>query len=778
MEKFLNKMLSVPTLLLIVILIITIGFFGVMKKNSRMETDLDKYMPENHPAFVFSNQAEDWFNIKDGIIIAIENKDGIYNYETLKKIKDLTKKLQKMKEIDKSDVTSLYTADNIVGTEDGMDVKAFYKRVPKSQKKLEQIREKVRANDMIFGRLVSNDETVSVIIAEIGDGVFSQEFYHRIIDLANQYKGPEKVYVAGRPIIEGTMAYLGPKDMKRMVPLVILVILIVLYAVLKSFKATFFTFLVVVFSTIWAFGLMALLKIPIYAVSTMLPVMLIAIGVADGIHIYNHLHMFLQENPNASKKEAVKDVIKGMWKPVMMTSVTTAVGFISLLTSQVYPIKYFGIFTAFGVMVAMLFSLILIPASMLTFGLPKWKKNTKDASLENDHFSKTIAHKMLDYKVLIVFVTILIVIISGYGVSKVWINSSFLDKFEKDSDIVKTDTFINEHFGGTSTLNVILTSDKKDTFKNPAVLELVDKMQNDTESSLKVVGNSFSLADYLKRMNKVMHADNEKFDAIPKSNNLIAQYLLLYEMSGDPDNLWKVVDYKYKKANVVFQLKKDDSKTINSAIKVIKKYKEPFQKYGVQIKYAGSGYKALVFTDLILKGQIMSLVMSLIIILILFSVMFKKISVGLIGSVPIMITALIGFGIMGLFNIPLSTTTALLSSIAIGIGIDYAVHFIERYKIYAQETGDKMLSAELTMHHSGRAIIFNAFVVIAGFMVLLFSVFPPNRALGALVSLNMFTSFLGTVTIMYLILYKSNVFFNDKDKLNKSKNNYSKGVKK
>jgi predicted RND superfamily exporter protein len=139
--------------------------------------------------------------------------------------------------------------------------------------------------------------------------------------------------------------------------------------------------------------------------------------------------------------------------------------------------------------------------------------------------------------------------------------------------------------------------------------------------------------------------------------------------------------------------------------------------------------------------------------------MFKSISVGFIGSVPIIITALIGFGVMGLFNIPLSTTTALLSSIAVGIGIDYAVHFIERYKIYAKETNDKMLSAELTMHHSGRAIIFNAFVVIAGFMVLIFSVFPPNRALGMLVSLNMFTSFLGTVTIMYLILYKSNIFF-------------------
>jgi len=184
----------------------------------------------------------------------------------------------------------------------------------------------------------------------------------------------------------------------------------------------------------------------------------------------------------------------------------------------------------------------------------------------------------------------------------------------------------------------------------------------------------------------------------------------------------------------------------------------------IEIKYAGSGYKGLVFTDLILQGQILSLLMSLVIIIVLLSFMFKKVSIGFIGAVPIVITAAISFGIMGLFNIPLSTTTALVSSIAIGIGIDYAVHFIERYKIYALETGDKGKTIRGTMHHSGRAIIFNAIVVIAGFLVLLASVFPPNRSLGALVSLNMFISFAGTVTIMFIILYVTNVYFKKNEK--------------
>jgi predicted RND superfamily exporter protein len=235
-------------------------------------------------------------------------------------------------------------------------------------------------------------------------------------------------------------------------------------------------------------------------------------------------------------------------------------------------------------------------------------------------------------------------------------------------------------------------------------------------------------------------------------------------MSGDPENLNKVVDYDYEKANVTFQLKSDNSKAMNATLDIIEKYKDDFKKLGIDLNYAGSGYKGLVFTDLILEGQIKSLILSLIIIIVLLSLMFKKISIGLIGSVPIIITALISFGVMGFLDIPLNTTTALLSSIAIGIGIDYAVHFLEQYRHNASFTDNKLTAAQKTMAHSGRAIIYNAIVVIAGFLVLLFSVFPPNRELGALVSLNMFTSFVGTLTIMLVLLYQSNVYFKGKSK--------------
>ena len=759
MQRFLNSISNHPIPVFVVVLLISVAAFMQVKDNTRMETDLDEYMPKDHPAFIYSDEAEEWFDIKDGIIIAVENSSGIYNPGTLGKVKDLTKKLQGMDAIERSDVTSLSNADNITGSEDGLDVRAFFRKVPQEAAALEDLEARVNANAMIQSRLVSSDGKVTLIVARINDDAFSQTFYKEILDLANGYEGPEKIYVAGLPIVEGTLAFLGPKDMKKMVPIVLLLIVIVLLFVLRSFKGTLLTLMVVALSTLWTFGLMAAFGIPIYAVSTMIPVMLIAIGVADGIHIYNHLKLTRGEHPEINKREAVSDLIHNMWKPVTMTSVTTGIGFISLLTSQVYPIKYFGLFTAFGVMVAMLLSLILIPAGTLAFGLPGGLRKRGKSSFST--YSTKFAEAILKHRRVIFISTIVIVLLLGSGITKVWINSSFLEKFEKDSEIVLTDAFINEHFGGTSTLNVILEGGEG-AFKDPELLTLIDEMQTRSEK-LAEVGNSFGLTDYLRQINKVMNGDDITYDTIPESRDLVAQYLLLYEMSGDPETLWETVDYGFMRSNVMFQLKGDDSKTINKAIDIVESYRSRFKSLGVEVNYAGSGYKSLIFTDLILKGQISSLILSLIIVIVLLSLMFKRVIAGFIGAIPIVITAIVNFGVMGLLGIPLSTTTALISSIAIGVGIDYAVHFIDRYRINASLMGDLHATVRETMHHSGSAILFNAMVVIAGFLVLLFSAFPPNRALGALVSFNMFTSLVGTVTIMLVVMVQTRLYFRKGD---------------
>ncbi|GAB1415477.1 hypothetical protein MASR2M117_08830 [Paludibacter sp.] len=759
MKLTVKKLTMYSWITLLIILVGSVYFVWEMKNNAYMETDLDKYMPAEHPAFVFSAQAEEWFSIKDGVMIAIENKSGIYNSSTLEKIKDISLQLQEMPQFEENDIMSLYTADNIVGTDDGMDVQPFFEQVPTGSAEFDSLKRAVESNDMVHGRFVSEDGTVALIAASMKDEEFDEAFHTEIMKFARSYEGDDdKIYVAGRPIVEGAIGMLGPKEMKRMVPLVVLVISVVLLLLLRSFRATIFTLISVVISTIWAFGLMAATGVPIYSVATMMPVMLIAIGVAYGIYFYNHLNQYRLSKPEATESEAVVSAVKLLLKPLSMAAFTTIIGFISLVTSQVYPIKYFGIFTAFGIFVAWMLALVFLPSSILIFGSRKRKIKVYDDKptymLLNKITDKLLVTKKISFTILAV-----VIALSIWGIQKVWINSSFLDKFEPDSEIVMTDNFVNSKFGGTSTLNVIVESEEIGAFKQPENLMLVDEMQVATEELAKV-GNSFSLTDFIKRMNKVMNAEHDSYYTIPENSEIVAQYLLLYEMSGDPENLVKVVNYDYNKLNITFQLKGDDSKTINEAIKVVESFNERFKANGLTMKYAGSGYKSLVFSDLILDGQLWSIAMSLGLVFLLLTVMFRSLKVGIIGSVPIIITALISFGVMGLADIPLSTTTALLTSIAIGIGVDYAIHFLQTYQRYFKKTKSRHEAIHATMHHTGTAILSNAVVVIAGFLVMLFSVFPPNRMLGLLVSMNMFTSLVGTLSIMMILVYVSRLFKN------------------
>src|SRR5690554_46817 len=365
MRRTIDFVLKKPVLTLVILLLIT-GFFTqqIMTK-AKMETNLDNYMPRDHEAFILSDYYEEVFAIKDAIIVAVENEEGVLNPGTLQKIDEITRRISNLPEINPGDVRSLSTVDNIIGSDFGLEIKPFYTEVPRTKEEIAKLNSDLKQNEMVRERIISKDGTATLISAELTDKTIDRRaLYQKVTAVLSGYEGPERLYVAGQPVVEGTLAHLMPTDMRKMVPLVVLVIFTVLLLTLRSLKSALLTLGVVLFSTIWAFGLMAACNIPIYSVSTMIPVMLIALGVADGVHLLSHLRQTMLTRPRLGLTETIKDMIACLWKPVVMTSVTTAVGFLSLMTSEVYPIKYFGLFTAFGVMAAMIFSLLFIPASL------------------------------------------------------------------------------------------------------------------------------------------------------------------------------------------------------------------------------------------------------------------------------------------------------------------------------------------------------------------------------------------------------------------------------
>ncbi|MBN2859260.1 MAG: RND family transporter [Sphaerochaetaceae bacterium] len=745
-----------PLPVLLAILLISILFVLQIADNAQLETDLDEYMPSEHPAFVASDAASEEFGITDSIMIAIEHPESIYNVGTFDKIRELSEQLPEVfEELLDEDITSLYHADNITGSEWGLEVGPFFEETPESQEEFDLLREQVASNEMVYGSVVSLDETSTIIVFPLDEEADTKTLEKELTEYISRYEGPENIYVAGRPIVEGALASLGPADMARMFPIVMITMIILLYILLRSIRHTILNMVIVLLGTIAAFGTMAMFKIPVYSVDTMIPVMLIAIGVAYGIHMHNTIMYLVRKNSLITKDQLINETLSQMTRPVVMAAITTAIGFSALMTSQVLPVRYFGLFSSIGVLSEMLFALLLFPLSIRLLGVPKTGRKREDEDLELPVQGKIKDHRWTVYIMnkgkLITLIAVIVAVLGGVGATKIWIDTSFLANFEEDHPISVTDRFVNETFAGTSSINIILSGEQPDTFKTPEALSLMAEMQ-DAFVEDPMIGGAFSLTDFIKRMNFVLNEEQDEYFSIPDNQELIAQYLLLYDMSGDPETIAKVVDYDYQKTNMTLQLKSDSSSLIEKIIAQVATYEEDFGDLGITITYAGSGYTSFIFADLLMEGQVLSLGISFLIVAVLLTLVFKSMFIGIAGTTPIAITATVNFGVMGLLGIPLSSATALISSIAIGIGVDYAIHLIEHYMNRRNEGFSISETVNETISHTGKAIIFNAIAVMGGFIVLTFSVFPPNRQVGSLIALNMVLSALGTLSVLLVTL--------------------------
>ena len=306
--------------------------------------------------------------------------------------------------------------------------------------------------------------------------------------------------------------------------------------------------------------------------------------------------------------------------------------------------------------------------------------------------------------------------------------------------------------GGSTVLSIVIDGENPDAMKDPDLLSRLDRLQEFIDEQ-EGVGESVSIAEYVKRMHLVMNENNPKFHKIPDSRELVAQYLLLYSMSGDPDDFDEVVDYDYQKANVKVLLKRDTAVTIRAFLdKATPFIGEVFGGQDIEATPTGNGRIIVLMVDLIISGLIISLFTALIIVFMITASMFRSPFIGLITLIPITVATLLNFGVLSVFSIRLGVATAMNSCIGIGIGIDYTIHFIARHRKMLGQGYDPRSAISATMLSSGKAIFFNALVVTLGFLVLIFSVTPPNQYLGLLVSLNMVTSFLGAMTLLPAIL--------------------------
>ncbi|AEF85794.1 putative membrane protein [Treponema primitia ZAS-2] len=511
-----DKIYKHPVLIVVIIGIITL-FFALQLPRAELDNNNSRFVPDTDPAKVTNRLIDDTFGGSSFILIGLERKYGdIFDAGFLSRIRDFNNWVEAITIV--GDVNSIVSSKYIAGVGDSIVVeKLVGDDFTGTSAEIAELKRRILSWDMYRHSLVSDDFAATQILVslDISDDDMSNrdvaDEFLKIRDMAQEmFSGMAEVYVTGLPIISETINESMGADLVLMIPLVILVVLLVLFFSFHRLTAVLLPLLTVVIAVIWSVGAMPLFDIKLSIISTVLPVILIAVGSAYGIHVITHyIEDIGSKSLNAEEHRfLVIALMRKIRKPISLAALTTFAGFCSFCFTKVVPIREFGFFSSFGVIVSFAVSMTLIPALLLLRGpRPLRKVEKKEEAGETNRVVTDVFLSIVRKKRTVLIFTSLIVLISVYGVSKVIIDNVFIEYFKSNTDIARSDKFIRDKFGGSKVVNVVFEADNSETLLMPASLSAMDGLNTYLEKRIAETGKTMGFTDLIKRINQVFNAD-------------------------------------------------------------------------------------------------------------------------------------------------------------------------------------------------------------------------------------------------------------------------------
>ena len=715
---------------------------GLQIRKVEIDTDMKNQLPKNMPSRLDTDRIDDLFGGTEMLMVLFET-DDVLNSATLIRVRKIAKKVNRIQGVDK--VMSLFDLKSVRGESGALIVDPAIDHIPVSSEEREVLRHELISNDLVYGSVVSRDFTLTAVIALLRDNVPDDAIVSQMKAVIEQVPGPEKTVIGGLPVSRVEMGLNIKRDLRRLMPAGILIMLIFLYICFRRIRGVVLPFLVVLMSILFAMGFIPLLGWKIHIITIILPIFLVAVANDYGIHmIAKYQEMNVPEN-EFSRKEIAKKMFRSLSKPVLLTGLTTIAGMLCLGSHILVPAKQLGVLAAIGIIFALAASLFFVPAviSMLPRSKPLLihEKESKDKKPLLEKLLVVFGELVVTQPVKILIAFALLALISAVGIFKIVVDTNPSSYYKEDHPVVIATDMIDKHLGGSQNISVVYQGD----IKNPVLLHKIDDMEKSL-GSMDEVGNTVSVARLIRQMSRALNdSDDVRFDRIPDERNAIAQYFELYSMSGDPADFEKMVDFPYEHALVTARVNKTSTIVLTH---VVRKIQESVKGDPDVLLVGGFGVVLSDLAHAVVKGQIISLFLATGLVAVMLMLLFRSAVAGLISAIPLALSMLILFGLMGVFRIELNIATALLSSIMIGVGIDYTIHFLWRYREERKNGLDYADAIRITLRTTGRGIIFNAFSVIVGFSALLLSTFLPVRFFGFLVVVSIFACLIGALVLI------------------------------
>ncbi len=824
-----------PRAVYAIVLALTIAL-GAMISGIRIDTDPESMLPETQSDRVYHNAIEERFAISDAIVVGVVNEDhpnGIYNVRSLTALRELSAAILELDGVVEIDLMSIAQADNL--TQEGAGTIRFewmMKDPPVSEAEALEIREKIERLPLLMNSLVAGDGKAATIYVPIESKDQSYRLSQEIAALMAELDSDDDYHITGLPVAEDTFGHDMFVQMGISAPLAGLMIFLLMLYFFRSPRLVIAPMLVAMATVIISMGLLIAAGFTVHIMRSMIPIFLMPIAVVDSVHIMSEFAD--NYRVGMDRKKVIKDVVGHLFTPMLYTSLTSAIGFLSLLLTPIPPVQVFGAFVAFGILLAFLLTIVLIPAYVVRMKPASIERMASQS--DSPHIDTPLARMLrsagrfsVRHGKMITAAAVVFIGFSVAGIFRIEINDNPVRWFKENHPIRVADRVLNEHFAGTYDAFIVFEADntaavpafideagenlegldatirapirqaleadfadasaffgnlvvaiddamfetesaadldvlddlmtraenaqvQSKVFQHPEMLQMIADMQAALDSSPHV-GKTNALPDVVRVVNRELRGGEDKDYTIPDSVPGVAQTLMQFQSSHRPHDLWHIVTPDFSSTAIWVQLRSGDNQDMTKVMQAFDAYvaENPLPAE-ITTRWAGKTFINVVWQDEMVKGMLNSLLGAFAVVFLMMALLFRSARIGLLAMVPLSVTILGVYGIIGWIGKDYDMPIAVLSSLTLGLSVDFAIHFIERGRALIRSTGSFDAAMVQVFEEPARAIARNAIVIAIGFTPLFFAPLVPYITVGAFMAAIMALSGVATLVILPAIM--------------------------
>ncbi len=801
-----------------------------------IDADPENMLAEDHPARTFHQQTKQKFSMFDAIIVGVVAADddkGIFTATTLSELELLTQRIVETEGVVAQDVMSFSTVDNITQGEGGsLRFDWLMKSSPTDDDNIARLKNSLSRLPLFNGTLISETQQAAAMYVPLIDKTLSYQVAESIRDEIGKLNSNNQWHISGLPVAEDQFGVEMFIQMGISAPLAGLSIFILLFLFFRHVPLIIAPMIVAMTTVIVTMGTLIGLGFSVHIMTSMIAIFLMPIAVVDSVHILSEFVDHFEKNKSA--KAVIEEVMRTLFSPMLFTSLTSSVGFFSLMLTPIPPVQIFGAFVGLGILLAFIITITFVPAYITRMSpatlakLCKAGTALKAQDTVTTRFARALGRSALRYRAMWLLMFALLTVISGWGVAQISINDNPVNWFKADHEIRVADKALNEEFAGTynaylvlekapeqsksavtllnaaqlpaslepwreqvekqlhsqaiaeqpnnllfaideklfdvldaeeeAALNTLLAEVEKaatasKVFTDPRILNYIENIQQHLQTT-GLIGKSNSLADVVKVVNRELASGEDEDYRLPATQQAVAQTLMQYQSSHRPHDLWHFVTPDFRSSLIWLQLTDGDNESVSAVIDAVDEFisTHPLPA-GLTYNWAGKAYLNVEWQQTMVAGMMDSLFGAFIVVFLMMILLFRSFIYGVLAMLPLSFTILFMYGLIGLLGKDYDMPIAVLSSLTLGLSVDFAIHFLQRARAELKVQPDVGKTLKTMFEEPARAISRNAAIIALGFTPLLLAPLVPYITVGVFLASIMVISALVTLILLPAVMH-------------------------